>query len=108
MIKYFSLRAMDYTDAEALDRRMAAREAHFAFLKPIVDQGKAFIGGALLDESGKMIGSTIIFQMTQEEFDTYLKEEPYITEKVWEKLEINECKIGPAFMEKYFSAVLVS
>ena len=98
-MKNFVLTAFDYTDEQALDRRMAVRQDHIKFIDELRDQRKALLGAAILDDSGKMIGSTIFFQMTQGELDEYMKTEPYITQNVWEKIEIKECKIGPSFIE---------
>ena len=102
----YILRALDYTDEGAKDRRMQVRNDHFAYLDPKVAEGLAICGGAVLDDAGKMIGSTIVFNCSRQELDEYLKSEPYVTGKVWEKLEINEYKLGPAFQEKYFSELL--
>lgn len=100
------LRALDYTDKEALERRKKVRDDHFAYLNPKVEAGLAICGGAVLDENGKMIGSTIVFNCSKEEVEEYLKSEPYVLGKVWEKTEINEYKLGPAFQKKYFSSVI--
>ena len=105
---FYILRALDYTDEGATDRRMKVRDDHFAYLNPRVKEGFAICGGAVLDETGKMIGSTIVFNCSREELDEYLKSEPYVVGKVWEKLEINEYKLGPAFHKKYFSELALN
>jgi uncharacterized protein YciI len=105
---FYILRALDYSDEGALERRTKVREDHFNYLNPKVDAGLAICGGAVLDESGKMIGSTIVFNCSREELDKYLESEPYVTGKVWEKLEINEYKLGPAFAEKYFAELITN
>ena len=98
-MKNFVLTAFDYTDENALDRRMSVRPDHIEFIDKLRDKKKALLGAAILDDFGKMIGSTIFFQMTQDDLDEYMRMEPYITHKVWEKVEIKECKIGPSFIE---------
>ena len=98
-MSHFILTAYDYTDEGALDRRMAARTEHFQYIDEIFAQGKVIMGGARLDDNGKMIGSTIVFEMTQAELDEYMQKEPYITQKVWEKVEVSEYKVGPRFLE---------
>ena len=100
------LRALDYTDDQASKRRMQVRDDHFAYLNPIVEAGGAICGGAVLDETGKMIGSTIVFNMDKAGVEEYLKSEPYVIGKVWEKMEINEYNLGPAFQKKYFSELI--
>ena len=106
-MSFYIVQALDYTDAEALDRRMQVREAHFNYLNPVVEAGNAICGGALMDNDGKMIGSTIVFNMSKEDLDKYLESEPYVTGKVWEKIDIKEYKLGPAFQKKYFSELNV-
>ena len=105
---FYILRALDYTDEGAQERRMQVRDDHFAYLNPQVEKGFAICGGAVLDDSGKMIGSTIVFNCSREELDKYLESEPYVKGKVWEKLEINEYKLGPAFKKEYFSELAVN
>lgn len=87
--------AKDYTDASALNRRMAARPAHFDGIKALKARGCFIFGGAMLDGAGKMIGSTIVLQFpSQVEFDAWYAAEPYITGKVWEKIEIHPYKLA--------------
>lgn len=96
-VKQFLLLASDHVDAGAYDRRMSARADHIAFIDQLRDSKQAIVGAALLDETGKMIGSTLFLNMTQEELDSYLRDEPYITNRVWDKIEVKECRIGPSF-----------
>ena len=86
----FIVSAWDGTDAEALDRRMKARPSHFEMAKRLKENNNFVIGGAMLDSNGKMIGSTMIVQFeSKEELESWLKSEPYITEKVWENVSIH-------------------
>ncbi len=81
--------AYDGTDSAALDRRMAARPAHLENIKPMVEKGELVIGGAILDDTGKMIGSVVICDFAvMAKFDHWLKTDPYITGKVWQKIEV--------------------
>lgn len=81
--------AYDGTDSAALDRRMAARPAHLENIKPMVEKGELVIGGAILDDTGKMIGSVVICDFAEKaKFDHWLKTDPYITGKVWQKIEV--------------------
>jgi len=97
-VKQFVLTGYDYTDDQALERRMATREAHFACISELQKEGKALMAGAMLNDDGKMIGSIIFFQMTQAQMDEYLETEPYIAQKVWEKIDLREVKIPPIFL----------
>jgi hypothetical protein len=44
---------------------MAAREAHFATTKPMVERGQIVAGGAILDDHGKMIGSAMMVNFAE-------------------------------------------
>lgn len=97
----FLLIAYDATDDKAMDRRMAAREAHLANIAQYKAKGHMHMGAALLDEEGKMIGSTIIAEFSSRaEMEQWLASDPYITGKVWTKTEIIPCKIAPSFLSK--------
>ncbi|MHA6195707.1 YciI family protein [Pseudomonas wadenswilerensis] len=88
----FAVIAHDYPDA--LERRMACREAHLGRLKALAEQGLFLGGGVLLDDDGKMIGSNVHLGFERrEELEAWLEDEPYVSEKVWEKIEIREIRI---------------
>ena len=92
----FAITAMDYTDAGALDRRMAQREAHLAGVKELVAKGHFISGGAILDGSGKMIGSTLHMEFADRPaLDAVLQNDPYIKGKVWERIEICQVRLVP-------------
>ena len=57
-MKQYAVVAYDYTDNEALDRRLANREAHLDGVRGLARQGKFLSGGAILDSEGRMIGTT--------------------------------------------------
>ena len=76
----FLVIGMDGTDSEALNRRLAAREAHIALGDKLRDAGKMLYGAAILDDNQKMIGSVLICEFdSREELDQWLREEPYVT-----------------------------
>jgi hypothetical protein len=63
------------------------------------EEGKALYGAALLGEDGGMKGSIVIYQFpTASEFEAYLKDEPYVTEGVWERIEVKPCRVPPLFL----------
>ncbi len=97
----FLLTAYDATDDDALNRRMENREAHLATIERFRASGNMHMGAAICDEAGKMIGSCIIAEFpTKAELEEWLKEEPYLTGKVWDRIDVKECKIGPSFLPK--------
>ena len=58
----FLIIAHDGIDEGALERRMAAREAHLAGTRAMKAGGSMIVGGAILDEQGKMVGSSCIVE----------------------------------------------
>ena len=81
----------DHTDADALNRRLAVREAHLAGMEPLKAAGKVVYVAAMKNEEGNMNGSIIFFDVEyKDEVTEYLKTEPYIENNVWESYEIQE------------------
>jgi uncharacterized protein YciI len=92
----FVVTALDYTDTDALNRRMANREQHLAGVKKLIAEGRFLSGGAILDDAGKMIGSTLHMDFpTRAELDAQLRQDPYVSGKVWEQIEVRQVKLVP-------------
>lgn len=90
----FTLLAWDYKDDGALEHRMGCREAHLEGLRKLYQQGHFVSGGVILDDDGKMIGSNAHFQFqNRATMDAWLETEPYVTERVWEHIDIREIKL---------------
>lgn len=91
----FLLLAYDGTDKDAKARRAAVRPAHFAGIKPMVERGELRAAGAILDEAGEMIGSVVLAEFPgRAELDAWLAREPYISEGVWQKIEIKPFRLA--------------
>lgn len=87
--------AHDGTDEQALDRRMAARQAHLEGIRILKAGGHFILGGALLNDEGQMIGSTLVMDFdSPHQLDAWLAIEPYILGKVWEKIVIHPFKVA--------------
>ncbi len=87
--------ARDGRDAEALERRMTARPAHFARLPGMVDRGELRVGGAMLGDDGGMVGSVALVEFPDRAaLDAWLAEEPYMTGGVWRDVEIIPFRIA--------------
>ena len=96
---HFLLMAYDGTDEQAPLRRQQARERHLASIEELKREGKALYGAAILNEKEEMAGSMVIYQFpTREDFDAYLRVEPYVTGKVWQRIEILPCRVPPVFL----------
>lgn len=93
--------ATDHTDPEAYLRRLQSREGHIKLLDKLKAEAKMLFGTAIFDEAReKMIGSAIVCDFSsREELEEYLKQEPYVINRVWEKIEIKACQVGPTFAQ---------
>ncbi len=103
-MKQYVIHAFDGTDAEALNRRLAVRQAHFEHMSPYKSAGNFILGGAMLDDKGQMIGSTVVMQFESDaDFQAYLDSEPYVQNKVWLDMKIFTFKTATVLpsSEKY-------
>ena len=90
----FLVTAHDFKDSDAVNRRQGARTEHLEGATKQIEAGVILSAGALLDNSGKMVGSTLICEIdTKEELIKLLDSDPYISGKVWESYEIQEVKL---------------
>jgi hypothetical protein len=92
----FVVTATDYRDPQALQRRMAHREQHLAGVKTLIAEGHFLSGGAILDEAGSMVGSTLHLDFPDRAvLEARLQQDPYVSGKVWEHIEIRPVKLVP-------------
>ena len=75
-----------------LEKRMAVRPRH---LEGMTKLGSHIVcAGGLLDDEGKMKGSVLILDFeNRSALDDYLKNEPYVVEHVWEKVEVETMNV---------------
>ena len=94
----FVIKACD--GAGQLDRRMEVRPRHLENMAKI--NGKVICAGGLLDEEGKMKGSLMVMEFeSRAVLEDYLKSEPYITDGVWEKVDVEQLNVVLVNGEKY-------
>jgi len=75
----------------ALDLRLATREAHLAYVRGFAGQMK--LGGPLLDAKGDMAGSLIILDVAdQAAADAFSAGDPYTKAGLWERVDIKPFK----------------
>jgi uncharacterized protein YciI len=87
--------AYDHTNADALQHRLNIRPHHLDGARELKASGNFIIGGAMLNNEGKMIGSVLILQFeTEEELRAWQQNEPYITQGVWETVDIKLFKVA--------------
>ncbi|HEX4052245.1 MAG TPA: YciI family protein [Steroidobacteraceae bacterium] len=74
---------------------MRAREAHLAAAAQLKAQGRFVLGGAILDEAGAMIGSAVIFDFPERDaLNRYLATDPYVVQKVWQRIEVRPFRVA--------------
>ncbi len=77
-----------YDGEGMLEKRMEVRPRHLEGMSRMSDH--IICAGGLLDDEGKMKGSALVLEFdSREELDDYIANEPYVIEKVWEKIEID-------------------
>lgn len=91
----YVIHAYDFTDEQAIARRMAVRANHLAGAKRLKSTGNFVLGGALLDLEGKMIGSMMVVDFEEEvHLHQWLDNDPYVTGNVWEKIDVKPFKMA--------------
>lgn len=93
----FIITAHDGVDA--LDKRMEVRPRH---LEGVAKLGKHVLcAGGIMSDEGTLKGSVLIMDMpNREALDEYLASEPYVTEHVWEKIEVEPMNVVVVSGEK--------
>jgi uncharacterized protein len=88
-LQQYVITAYDGQDSEALNRRLAVREAHLENARRLKAEGGFIQGGAILNESGQMIGSVMIVTFaTATELNEWLQNDPYVTGNVWQNIQV--------------------
>ncbi len=84
----------DGKDKKAMERRLAAREAHLKLGDEMEKSGNRWYGCVMLDDNNKMIGSMAIMDFySRKELDEWLKQEPYVVGNVWKTVEVSKCNV---------------
>lgn len=81
-----------YDGEGMLEKRIEVRPRHLEGMKAL---GKQIIcAGGLLDDEGKMKGSALVMEFeNRAALDEYLKNEPYVVEGVWQKVEVETMNV---------------
>ncbi len=89
-----------YDGEGMLEKRMEVRPRHLEGMNKL---GKHIIcTGGMLDENGKMKGSVLILDLPDRAaLNEYLTNEPYVIEKVWEKIEVEIMNVVLVNGEKF-------
>jgi uncharacterized protein YciI len=78
---------------DGLERRMAVREAHMAYVRSR-PEGFIKMAGPFLSEAGEMCGSMFIFEAeTRAAVEAYFAADPYVTGRVFQSVEIRPWRV---------------
>jgi len=92
----FVVTALDHTDADALQRRLANREGHIAGARKLIAEKRFLSGGAILDDTDRMIGSTLHLDFPDRaSLEQYLQQDPYVSGRVWDRIDIRPARFLP-------------
>ena len=81
-----------YDGENMLEKRMEIRPRHLENMTKV--KGKVLCAGGILDEEGTMKGSMLVIDFAEKaDLDDYLQNEPYIKEKVWEKVHVENLNV---------------
>ncbi len=81
-----------YDGANALAKRMEVRPRHLEGMRAL--SSHIVCAGGILDEAGKPKGSVLVMEFADRaELDGYLAAEPYVVEKVWEKIDVEPMNV---------------
>ena len=96
----FLVQGHDGKDDMAYQRRQNAREGHLENIKKLKENKQILFAVAMLNSEGKMCGSTLIMEFaSRADLDSWIEKEPYVTGKVWEKVEVTECQVPDSFLK---------
>jgi uncharacterized protein YciI len=91
----YLITAYDHTDEGAFERRLQIRPHHLDGARELKAKGNYVIGASILNEEGKMIGSSMILQFEDgEQLEAWKQNEPYITQNIWESIDIKPVRVA--------------
>ena len=94
-MQQYYITGYDYTTPNALQHRMDIRPQHIETVRALRQNGNYVLGGAILNDAGQMIGSVLVLQFeTEAQLHHWRDNEPYVVNKVWEKVEIKPFKVA--------------
>ena len=83
---------------DALERRMASRDAHLEKVGQACERGEEIVGAALQDDDGKMCGSMLLSDVeSRARVEELIANDPYTKNNVWGDVQIIPCKVAPVF-----------
>jgi uncharacterized protein YciI len=84
---------------DSYEQRLALRDRHVAQARDLQQAGNLVYAAALLNDQARMNGSMMVFEFeTRAGLDRQLERDPYMLGRVWQDIEVFQCKVGPMFM----------
>ena len=81
-----------YDGENMLEKRLEVRPRHLENMSKV--KGKVLCAGGILNDEGTMKGSMLVIDFAEKaDLDEYLQNEPYIKEKVWEKVHVENMNV---------------
>jgi len=85
----------DFTDEGAIQRRLNVRPHHLDFARATKAAGNLIAAAAILNDDGNAVGSVMFLQFdTEEELDAWKSNEPYVTQGVWETVDVKPARVA--------------
>ena len=90
--------AKDGTGEDIAERRNTAEQDHITYSNFAAESGEQVLGVDILNQEQKMNGSVMVVEFDSiERVKEWLDNEPYVTNGVWQDIQIFPCQIGPSF-----------
>jgi uncharacterized protein len=97
---HFLVLAWDVPGDDGVARRDGARAAHSTSIRALFDDGQVVLGAGLLDDAGTVRGSIVVVDYPDREaVDEYLAHEPFVTEGVWERIEVHPLRLPDFYLK---------
>jgi hypothetical protein len=94
-MRQYLIIARDGTDAGAMERRRQVRPSHFDTARQLKANNNFVIGGAILDDEGKMTGSMMVVQFeTEDDLLLWMRNEPNVNGNVWQSIEVKPFRVA--------------
>ena len=95
----FLVNAYDFKDEKALGRRLEVRGVHMDGIKELYEKKNILFAVAMINEKDIMCGSSLVMEFeARSELDKWLETEPYVKNRVWEKIDVTVCKVPDIFL----------
>lgn len=91
----FLVIATDYTDTDALGRRLSARPDHLVTAKELESAGILMLASAIIGPEGSMTGSALVLDVpTADDAKAIVESDLYWTSKVWASYTVQEIRVA--------------